>query len=60
MFSKISIIISLLCGVYLVGLGLFVLVRAIVLKRRAKKSIKEEELKVIDISSEDKESEDTH
>lgn len=45
MFSKISIIISCLCLVYLIGLGLFVLIRAIVLKCRAKKSIKNQEQK---------------
>ena len=41
-FSWISTIVSVLCLVWLLGLGVFVLVRSIVLKVKAKKEMKED------------------
>ena len=39
-FSKISIILSIICAIWLVGLAVFCIIRAIVLKVKAKKEIK--------------------
>ena len=49
-FSWISSILSLLCLVWLIGLGVFVLVRKIILSVKAKKEIKQDEQKRKEIS----------
>ena len=41
-FSWISTILSILCFVWLIGLGVFVLVRSIVLKVKSKKEMKQD------------------